>query len=190
MPEKEIDVQKELKERFGELPKAVQNAITSADVEKHLRDLADSHKLHLDQWQTLENQVMLALLGFIKVEDLADQIREEVGVSSEMAVALAADISKVVFEPIRGELERKLDHPEAKQEVPSEIEEARQAVLEEAKSATQTAPAVAAVEPATPPAPAPTIKVERAAVSPSYISSTPSHERRTVDGDPYREQVA
>ena len=37
-------------ERFKELPAPVQRAITSADLEKRLRELATSYKLHLDQW--------------------------------------------------------------------------------------------------------------------------------------------
>ena len=45
------------------------------------------------------------------------------------------------------------------------------------------------VAPATPPAPTPTTKVERTpATPPSYVSA-PSHERKTVEGDPYREQI-
>src|ERR1700690_4422263 len=92
-----LDLDSRLAERFKELPKVVQDAITSADVQKHMRELADSHKLHLDQWQILENEVMLALLGFQPVEDLQKNIKKEVGISEERSTILAADISKVVL---------------------------------------------------------------------------------------------
>src|SRR3989344_4656300 len=104
----------DLRKRFLELPKVVQDAITSAQVEKHLRELAERHRLHLDQWQVLENEVMLALLGFLPVEELEGHMREQVGVSPEVATALSIDISHNVFEPIRESLERELEHPEAK----------------------------------------------------------------------------
>ena len=123
------ELNEQIQERFKELPKVVQDAITSADVEKRMRVLADTHKLHLDQWQSLENEVMLALLGFQPVEDLQSNIKAEVGMTEEEAAALAADISKIVFEPIRGELERQLEHPEAKAEELTATESARKEIL-------------------------------------------------------------
>src|SRR3989338_3700546 len=64
------DIQTTLKERFMELPRVVQNAITSADVRKRMRELADIHKLHIDQWETLENEVMMTLFGVLPIEEL------------------------------------------------------------------------------------------------------------------------
>src|SRR5262249_27999899 len=108
------EVKARLKEKFNELPKVVQNAITSADIQKQLRAVADNHKLHLDQWGILENEVMMTLLGFQESQNLAANIQSEVGVSAEDAAVLAVEINKIVFEPIRAELERGLEHPEAK----------------------------------------------------------------------------
>ena len=171
-------------ERFKKLPKVVQKAITSADVSQHMRALATTHKLHLDQWESLENEVQYTLLGIQPAEELAKNIQKEVGVDETTAAALAADISKVVFEPIRKELERELEHPDATAAITTGVEDVRAQAL-----ATSQPAASAPVVPATPP-PAPnTIKVERAPVSPSYAPKVASHERKTVDGDPYREQL-
>ena len=128
-PQTDVDLQKTLEGRFKELPKIVRDAIRSADVEKRLRELANTHKLHVDQWQKMENEVMLALLGFEPVEDLQQNIKNELVVSDEIAGALAADVSRIVFEPIRQELERELEHPEAKEKEVSGIEAARTQVL-------------------------------------------------------------
>ncbi len=180
-----------MQERFTKLPKVIQDAITSADVEKHLRELANTHKLHLDQWTKLENEVMLALLGFEPVGDLAKNIKSEVGTDEASSVAIAADISKIVFEPIRGELERLLEHPEAKAEAVSEVDSVRTQVLANTGSGAPATPLpIPSVAPATPPSPMPEMKVERAALTPSYAPSVASHERKTVEGDPYREQLA
>src|SRR3990167_1493668 len=115
MPAEQNDDEKGFREkmqaRFLQLPKALQNAITSADVEKKLRGLSETHKLHLDQWQKLENEVMLALLGFQPVENLETNIKNEVGIADEEAKALAVDIADTIFEPIREELERELGKP-------------------------------------------------------------------------------
>ncbi len=187
MPATETDIKLEenLKERFAKLPQVVQDAITSADVEKRMRKLADTHKLHLDQWQSLENEVMLSLLGIQPVEDLEKNIKSEVNVSADVAKALAGDISKIVFEPIRQELERQLEHPEAKAAEVSGVEAARTQILEE-----KTAPVAPAVLPATPPAEPPTGKIERAPISSAYKAGEASTVRKSVEDDPYREPPA
>jgi hypothetical protein len=178
--EKKLDEQ--MQERFKQLPKVVQDAITSADVEKRLRELANTNKLHLDQWQDLENQVMLTLLGFQDADDLESNIKSEVGVPDEVAKALATDISKIVFEPIRQELERELEHPEAKEAQVSGVEAARTQILSDEKL-----PATPPVLPATPPAVAPTEKAVRAPISEAYKAGEPSSARASVADDPYRE---
>ena len=112
IPQEELD--EKIRVRFKELPKVIQNAITSADVQKELRALADTNKLHLDQWQLLENNVMLTLLGFQPAEEIAQHLKNDLDISLETATSLADDISRIVFQPIREELERELEHPDAK----------------------------------------------------------------------------
>lgn len=178
----EKNLQDKLAARFNELPKPIQEAITSADVEKRMRLLADTQKLHIDQYDALENEVMLALLGFQPIEDLQKNIKSEVGVDDAMAKTLTEEISKIVFEPIRGELERQLEHPEAKAEVLSGVEQAGKQALQ-----AESAPAVA---PATPPVPPTGEKAVRAPISDTYKSGQASSERKEVHEDPYREPPA
>ncbi|RJR12869.1 hypothetical protein C4585_02820 [Candidatus Parcubacteria bacterium] len=172
-------------ERLKLLPQPVQNAIITANVEKRLRSLEGTHKLHVDQWELLENEVMLALLGIQPAEDLEKNIAQEVGLAPEVANTLARDISLNIFEPIRAELERELEHPEAKSEEKSGIEVAREQVL--AGNQQETAPAVI---PATPLQPPPTTKVERGPASGTYKPGEPSTERKNIHDDPYREPPA
>lgn len=182
-------------ERFAKLPPSVQSAITSADVEAHLRELAKTQQLHLDQWDLLENEVMLTLLGLAKTSELKENIMKEVGVSEEVATVLAGDIAEYVFKPIRDELERQLEHPEAQAAKVSDMDAMRTQVLSD-QSATGL-PQVAtppAPSPAIPAAPAPATapsgaKVAQTAAPSTYTPQTPSHERKTIEGDPYREQI-
>jgi hypothetical protein len=176
----EFDVK--MKERFKQLPKVVQDAITSADVEKRMRSLADTQKLHIDQWEALENEVMLALLGFQPIADLQKNIKSEVGIDDQTAKSLTEEISKIVFEPIRQELERELDHPEAKAVVLSGVEQAASQALR-----VETAPVVA---PGTPPAEPSSGTVAKAPISESYKPGQASSERKEVHEDPYREPPA
>ncbi|HEV3245197.1 MAG TPA: hypothetical protein VG102_02485 [Candidatus Paceibacterota bacterium] len=188
--EKEFNVK--LQERFDQLPKVIQDAITSADVEQRMRALADTQKLHLDQWESLEKEVQLALLGFLPVEDLQKNIKSELGVSDEVAKTLAEEVSKIVFEPIRGELERQLEHPEAKAEQLTGVETARKETLgaESASSAAASALPAPVAAPATPPPPPNDEKAARAPVSEVYKPGQTSTERKEVHEDPYREPPA
>jgi hypothetical protein len=192
-----IDVKAALQEAFVKLPKVVQDAILSADVEKQMRALAETHKLHVDQWSALENEVMLTLLGLQAITDLQTNLINEVGVPAEEAASLATDISKIVFDPIRQELERELEHPDAKGPTVSAEETARTEMLAqeaapgggEASVVTPppAQPQAPGVLPATPPAPKPTEKAVRAPVSSSYLAQQASSERKSIEGDPYRE---
>lgn len=185
------DLQNQLDARLEQLPQVVKNAIMSADVEKRLRTLADTQKLHLDQWQILENEVMLTLLGFQQIENLEKNIKDEVGVSSDVAHTLAASANELVFEPIREELERQLEHPAAQAKEVSDVEAAQSEALGlQAKSdAAENAPPLAplSVAPATPPSPVPDIKAARPSESSAYKPGEPSSVRAVVHDDPYRE---
>jgi len=199
MPPQHHEFEQAIAEQFQALPQVVQDAILSADTEARLRELSDKHKLHVDKWGALQDQVMLALLGIRPAEDLQKNIRESANIPDETAAALASDISQIIFEPIRQELERELEHPEAKDVEKSDVEEARSKLLE--SSAARNAPAptpapVLAPQPAalatpviaaTPPPAPPTEKVVRAPASGAYKPGEASAVRKDVRDDPYRE---
>lgn len=159
----EPNVDEVLNEHFEQLPKVVQQAITSANVEKRLRTLAEKHKLHFDQWITLENEIMLVLLGIQPIDQLAKNIAEEVNIPLESAQTIAQDASDTIFLPIEEELERVLANPDAKPKEESVDEQFRQQALSEAREA----------EGLTNPAD-------------GQVKAPP----RSLEGDPYREPVS
>lgn len=207
------NTQAQLKKRFAELPPAVQRAITSVDVQKQLREAADRHKLHLDQWEILENEVLMTLFGITPIDELQGSIQKEVKVTAEIAAELAADISRIVFEPIRQELERQLEHPGAKEKKLTGVEQAREQALGQGSgfrgqvsgntnaeaqapvsrqlkaenSPVPATPGPAPVQPATPPPPPPAEKAIRGPASGAYVAGTPSSARKDIHDDPYRE---
>ena len=179
-----------LKERFALLPKVVQDAIMSTHVEQHLRELSNTHKLHLDQWEKLENEVQLTLLGINEAEELEQNVRREVGVPEDVARILANDIAHTVFEPIREELERQLPSPEALETKASDSPRSEiQPGTDMPVPATPPTVSLSSVLPATPPQTVVVEKVERTPPPETYAPKTPSHERKEVKGDPYREQI-
>lgn len=166
MQPENTEVQKILKDRFDQLPPPVQQAILSANVEKHLQELAGKHKLHLDQWISLENEVMMALLGIQSVEDLGKNIASEAEIPRELGEQIADDAFELVFEPIRQRLEQELGNPNATNEV-APAEAARQAAITQAhkdeEGATKSAP--------------------------RSVQNVSSAKRSAIVSDPYREPV-
>lgn len=176
-------------ERLDSLPAVVRDAITSSKVEQHLRDLANVHKLHLDQWDSLEQEVVMTLLGVHPIEHLEINIASEVGIKIDTAHALAEDINKTVFEPIRQELERQLEHPEAKQVEQTGVEAAREHLIGASAQPQSTALVVSSptTPPPTPPPAPPITTVIRAPSSGAYKVGEPSTARKSIVDDPYRE---
>lgn len=164
-----------IRDRFLALPKIVREAIVSSDVEKHLREMSTSYRLHFDQWDKLENEVYIALLSIQPVEELSKNIERELGTDTQTAEKLSRDIENAIFRPIREELERTLEHPDAKEKELSTSEKAQAAVSVEHKTAT--------IVPQAP-------TVARAPISDTYKPGETSTARPGTDGDPYREPVA
>ena len=193
-------------ELFSGLPAPVQRAISSSEVEKHLREIATANKLHIDQGEKMETQVLLSLFGIKPIEQLQENLRKELGVSGEAAAALAADVSRVVFEPIRQELERELEHPEAKEKEVSSVDATRTQILGGTQTpsiavppssppvppgaSVQQSPTATPVAPATPPPPPPTEKAIRMPASGAYVPGETSVARKDIHDDPYREPPA
>ena len=189
----EQETRDNIAQRFKTLPKVVQDAILSADVQEQMRELADAHKLHFDQWSILENEVMFALLGLEPIENLAGNIEHEVGVPSDVAQVLAQDISLKVFEPIRAELEASLQFPheqagvKAGEQTTVDYQPSSAATVAGEHPLAQIVPAIAPIFPGTPPAPPPEERAVRAPISEAYLAGERSVERRSVADDPYRE---
>ncbi|MFM2414710.1 MAG: hypothetical protein RI911_403 [Candidatus Parcubacteria bacterium] len=90
---------------FNELPAIVQRAILSSELETKMRSLAQKHKIHLDKWTLLENEITYALFGITAPEDLPNNIVSHVGLSKEEAVTINNDAVEIIFEPIRKQLQ-------------------------------------------------------------------------------------
>jgi len=150
--------------RFAELPKAVQQAVTDASVEKKLRALAEKYKLHLDQWVVLENEIMLTLLGLEDPEDMAKNVAKEVKITEELAQEIVNDIAVQVFKPIREQMQGSLDS-EATDRGIRPVGQSRET---EAASTTEKV-----------------VPTDTTAYKPGESSL----ERRDVQEDPYRESI-
>jgi hypothetical protein len=129
---------------------------------------------------------MLTLLGFQAPEELPANLKADLDIPEAAAGALADNISKIVFAPIRAQLERELEAQGANAGAGSAGE------INAEKMAANTVAQIplTPVAPATPPAPRPTAQAVRAPISEAYKAGEPSTARKSVSDDPYREPAA
>jgi hypothetical protein len=95
------ELQKQIEERVAQLPEETQRAIASAELSKHIQAIGQKHQLHIDQMGLLEDEIMLAMLGFIDPADFVSVLEQQVKISPEKARALTVDIQDEIFTPVR-----------------------------------------------------------------------------------------
>ncbi len=100
------NLQQTLQQRMAELPPNVQEAIRSADFTKKLQSIGQKYLLHIDQLGTLESEVLMVMLGFVKPEDLVGNIVSELKVPLVTANLITTDVSQELFLPIRESMKK------------------------------------------------------------------------------------
>jgi hypothetical protein len=173
---------------FNALPAVVQRAILSSELEQKMRTLAEKHKIHLDKWTLLENEITYALFGITAPEDLPDNIVKHVGLSREEAVQINNAAVEIIFEPIRKQLQDTISAEKAGRKVPV-VPVEQQKVMDEMGVAT---PAGAAAESSTK-ALTDIIKrrlngqADTAQNKPLNTAGDSEAQRTAIQNDPYRE---
>ena len=97
----ENDIHQKIEQRLAELPQDVQAAIASSELGEKLQAIGKAQGLHIDQMEALSDEVMLAMLGFVELEDLPHGIERQVRVDSARAQAITDAVNKDIFLPIR-----------------------------------------------------------------------------------------
>lgn len=119
----ENDTQKIIQERFRELPKSLQKIITAFDFRNAFDDISERHNLHIDQAGNLENETMLALLGFESLDDFETNLEKNIPIDAETAQKIADDVNNRIFLPIREEMQKLegVDEEKSKENVSSPV---------------------------------------------------------------------
>lgn len=97
----EQDAVQKVQQRLAELPADVQAAIQSSDLHTKVTTIGAKYQLHIDQVGELEDEVMLAMLGFAPIEGLGAQLTKGLNLTPDVGEKLAADINTQIFGSIR-----------------------------------------------------------------------------------------
>jgi hypothetical protein len=101
--------EEQIQERFKQLPKEVQEAVTSADVHDKILGVAKKYGLHVDQEGELVDQIGLIMLGLSPSKDFVKNFSSSAEVDVKTATSIAEDINKEIFDEIRESM-REIEH--------------------------------------------------------------------------------
>lgn len=88
-----------------ELPKELQEAITSPDRAKVFTRIWKKHNLHADVVERLSEEVADVLLGKKKPSGFVQRIQKKLDLPFDKANEITKDINEEIFEPIRDQLQ-------------------------------------------------------------------------------------
>ena len=91
----------EIQAKFEQLPKNVQDAITSTEVHDSIIAIAKKNGLHIDQEGDLVDQVGLVMLGLSPSRDFVKNLSSVAGIRNDIASSIAEDINTQIFSEIR-----------------------------------------------------------------------------------------
>lgn len=90
-----------IQSQIAKLPPNVQQAIIGADLPKKMRLLAEKHHLRVDEAHTLENEVMLVMIGLEHPDAFVGNLSRELRLPREAANVIAEDVNNEIFLSIR-----------------------------------------------------------------------------------------
>ncbi len=107
----------EIQAQFEKLPKEVQTAITSTEINDKIEALAKKHNLLIDQTGELVDEIGLTMMGLSKSADFVDHIITRCSINRKNAEDIATDINREIFDSIRQhmrQIEEKVEREEIK----------------------------------------------------------------------------
>jgi hypothetical protein len=95
-----------VQEQIKKLPKEVRDALASDELSTKIRAVGNNHHLHIDQIGTMEDEVILAIMGISDASELSDQLMKQLSISKMDADAIVNDINTTVFMPIQESMKK------------------------------------------------------------------------------------
>lgn len=167
------EIKKLVVERYEVLPQKIQEFLLKPTLTSSIRIVAQKHNLPEAKATTLENEVVMTLLGFEPLESFDERIMKELLIPGSVAASIERDLKETVFHEVEDEL---LRIEKEQKEYDKQLEKEGQ------KPQIAQAPAFK------------TIAIEEKALPPQEPAPLPSYAKplteapRYTSEDPYRER--
>ncbi|HEY0907748.1 MAG TPA: hypothetical protein VGE35_00155 [Candidatus Paceibacterota bacterium] len=101
-----------IKEAYQKLPDDMKKAVTSLPIMNMMEGIAAKNNLHIDQVGNLYTETVLVLLGLQRTSAFVGNVQKAIGVSAEVARAVAQDVNDQVFVSVRASLQKMAEEGE------------------------------------------------------------------------------
>ncbi len=127
-----INISKQQKmDRWDNLPDNLKQALFSEQNSTILWRICENQHLPADRISAIAVVTGYVILGFIHAEDLAKEIKDELGINQEIANVIALEIDRKIFGPIRNDLEKVYSMPVEEKETEAETLDLRKKTAEQ-----------------------------------------------------------
>lgn len=109
------ELQQLLQEQMRKLPQEVVGAVTSPDFQNTVAQIGKETGLHIDQIGTLEDEVLLVMMGLTDPAEFSKQLAER-GVPQEKVEAVVERVDARLLMPIRDAMRRFVEEEDARAE--------------------------------------------------------------------------
>lgn len=112
----------QIEEKFRSLPETLQNLIVSVKTAEIIREIGQSHKLHIDQIGKLADEIGFVMMGLTRPNDFMYNIGKKLSLSPDLAKEITKEVDEKIFRQIREELQKMRGFDEGtKQEEQKEV---------------------------------------------------------------------
>ena len=101
-------LQQTIKEEIAQLPKEMQEAISSLDWVKTAEDIGNTNKLNEEEIDDFQLETLLVLIGAVDFQFYAVNIENHVGTTKEGAKSIADEAFQKIFTPISNKIEENI----------------------------------------------------------------------------------
>lgn len=98
------ELTQQIMQRLAELPADVRQAVQSTNLSKSIQALGTKYQLHIDQIGELEDETLMAMLGFVPLESFEKRLASALHLPGETAKKIAGDVNQNIFLAVRTSL--------------------------------------------------------------------------------------
>ncbi|MEK7646350.1 MAG: hypothetical protein AAB381_01490 [Patescibacteria group bacterium] len=95
----------QIQERFEQLPKDLQEAISSPEINTAIQAIGDKHSLHIDQLGELVDLIGLVMLGLIPSKEFVKNLSNQANIRESVSAEIADDVNKEIFSKIKSAMQ-------------------------------------------------------------------------------------
>ena len=109
------EIKKSIAERFNDLQPEIQDAIMNSDYEKNIYEIAQKHKLSVEQMGEFESDTTLVMLGQIHPDEYNKELADDLNLPENKINEIVNDVNEKILKPIRELLKKNFENDDVEE---------------------------------------------------------------------------